>query len=435
MYVSPVSIKIVIRVPADICEGLPGRKRVLNISTMGIPDSIRIEEVLTRIKNETRILNSSLGRVRDKLMSVSKHKLDEILSKLDQIDGRSQRLPTRVDICRMLSEYNESLVQKTSQMIHSQIREIFQEFSQEYFAASLKTSLFQAIQADPPPSRQLEYHSIIPSSNMSPRIAKYDLLDALRVDPEDITRGLRLILQQASRMEHTSQARAAWFLETPSFHNWISTAHSSLLLVDGMLSGVEKVSSMSVLVAAVAARLFENSLAIPTYFFCGMNLESDFELGGAGGPNLMLRSLIVQLLLSESMSEPEWNVTKSDRLFSAVSEGDLDALWEVFFVLSRQVPRECTVFCLLDGISWYERDQWIEDLRWLVVKFQSVVHQGVEGPAIKLLMTSPNMSMVMRRQIDPASQYVNLGAGNMGPMPMVGPPASPYTVFTPRRFF
>lgn len=402
---------------------------------MGIPDSIRIEEVLERIKNATRIINSSLGRVRDKLMSVSNHKLDEMCSKLDKIDSRTQQLPTKVDLYRILSEFDESLVQKTSQMIQSEIRGILQEFSPEYFAASLKTSLFQAIRADPPLSRQLEYHPVNPSSYMTPRMTKSDLLDALRVAPEDITRGLRLTLQQAFRMEHTSQARAAWLLETPSFHNWISTANSSLLLVDGMSSGVEKVSPMSVLVASVAARLFENSLAVPTYFFCGMNLESDFELGGAGGPNLMLRSLIVQLLLSESISVPEWNMTKSDRLFSAVSEGDLDALWEVFFVLSRQLPREFTVFCLLDGISWYERDQWIEDLRWLVVKFQSVVHQGVEGPAIKILMTSPSTSMVMRRQIDPASQYVNLGAGNMGPVPMLGPPTSSSTAFTPRGFF
>lgn len=319
---------------------------------MGIPDSIRIEEVLERIKNATRIINSSLGRVRDKLMSVSNQKLDEMRSKLDKIDSRTQQLPTKVDLYRILSEFDESLVQKTSQMIRSEIRGVLQEFSPEDLAASLKTSLFQAIRADPPSSRQLEYHPINPSSYMTPRIAKSDLLDVLRVEPEDITRSLRLILQQAFRMEHTSQARAAWLLNTPSFHDWISTAHSSLLLVDGMSSGVEKVSPMSVLVASVAARLFENSLAVPTYFFCGMNLESDFELGGAGGPNLMLRSLIVQLLLSESMSEPEWNMTKSERLFSAVSEGDLDALWEVFFVLSRQLPREFTVFCLLDGISW-----------------------------------------------------------------------------------
>lgn len=435
MYVSPASIKIVIRVPADICEGLPGRKRVLNISTMGIPDSIRIEEVLARIKNETRILNSSLARVRDKLMDLSNHKLDEIRSRLDKIGGRSQQLPTKVDIYRILSELNESLFQKTSQMIRSEIRGILQEFSPEDFAASFKTSLFQAIRADPSPSHELEYHPINPSSNMTPRMAKSDLLDALRVEPEDITRGLRLVLQQAFRMDHTSQARAAWLLGTPSFHNWKSTAQSSLLLVDGMSSGVEKISPMSVLVASVAARLFENSFAVPTYFFCGINLESDFELGRPEGPNLMLRSLIVQLLLSESMSEPEWNMTKSDRLFSAVNTCDLDALWELFWVLSRQLPQECTVYCLLDGISWYERDQWIEDLRWLVLKFQSVVHQGVEGPAIKILMTSPNVSMEIRRQIDPASQYVNLGAGNMGPMPMVGPPASPHTVVTPRGFF
>lgn len=421
--------------PADICEELPGRKCVLNISTMGIPDSIRIEEVLARIKNETRILNSSLGRVRDKLMNVSNHKLDEIRSRLDQFDARSQQLPTKVDIYRMLSEFNDSLVQKSSQMIQSEIRGILQELSPEYFAASLKTALFQAIRADPPPNRELEYHPVSPSSNMAPRIAKSDLLDALRFEPEDITRGLRLVLQQAFRMDHTSQARAAWLLETPTFRNWISTAHSSLLLVDGMSSGVEKISPMSVLVASVAARLFENSLAVPTYFFCGINLESDFELGRPQGPRLMLRSLIVQLLLSESMSEPKWNMTKSDRLLSAVSECDLDALWEVFWVLSRQFAQEFTVFCLLDGISWYERDQWIEDLRWLVSKFQSVVHQGVEGPAIKILMTSPNMSMEIRRQVDPASQYVNLGAGNLGPMPMVGQPASPCTVFTPRGFF
>lgn len=402
---------------------------------MGIPDSIRIDEILSRIKNETRVLSSSLDRVRHKLLHLTSHKLDDIRSRLDKIDDRSQQLPTNADMYRTLSEVHESLFKKTRQMFQSEIRGILQEFSKEYFAASLKTALFQAIRADPPPSRELEYHPINSSTRMIQRVAKSDLLDALRVEPDDITRGLRLVLQQAFRMDHTSQARAAWLLETPSFRNWISTAHSSLLLVDGMLSGVEKISSMSVLVASVAARLFENSLAVPTYFFCGINLESDIKLGTPEGPNLMLQSLIVQMLLSESMSEPEWNMTKSDRLFSAVSECDLDALWEVFWVLSRQLPRECTVFCLLDGISWYEKDQWIEDLRWLVSKFQSVVQQGVEGPAIKILMTSPNMSMDIRRQIDPASQLVNLGAGNMGPMPMVGPPASPYTVLTPRGFF
>lgn len=434
MYVSPTPINIEMRVPADNCEGLPGRKRVLNISTMGIPDSTRVEEVLTRIKNETRILNSSLGRVRDKLMNVSINKLDEIRSRLDKIDGRSQRLATKVDIYRILSESNEFMFQKTREMIQCELRGILQECSPEYFAASFKTALFEAIRADPPPFHELANHPINLSSNMTPRMAKSDLLDALQVDPEEITRGLRLVLQQAFRMDHTSQARAAWLLRTPSFHNWISTAQSSLLLVDGMSGCVEKISPMSVLAASVAARLFENSLAVPTYFFCGINLESDFELESPGGPNLMLRSIIVQLLLSGSMSEPEWNLAKSDGLFSSLSECDLGALWEVFWVLSRQLPQNFTVFCLLDGISWYERDQWIEDLRWLVSKFQAVVHQSVEGPAIKILMTSPNMSLEIRKNIDPTTQFVNLGAGNMNPMPMVGPPASPYTVFTPRGF-
>lgn len=369
--------------------------------------------------------------------------LDEIRAKQDAVYqgvglvyGKVAQLPTTQDMQQLAARLETGIVARFRREVslgledlrHQQIEILRQQQSPSDWAADAKTFMFSMFQEFNKLRHQLHVPQIEfqqprqPSPTfpaLQPTLSRFDLLRILNVPPGIATEDLRFVLRQASRMDAITQGRARWLMKTELFRHWLGVPESSLLLADGMTS-LERISPMSILVGTILLSFLDVGFnpTITIHFFCGRHLDTDDE-DGLSGPNGMIRSLITQLLLW--FNEPLPNLSKISShpdLLRDCYDCTLPALCEVFRQLVEQLPNGVTLFCLIDGISWYEQDQWLGDLRYIVGLFQNMALQPAIA-AIKVLMTSPNRSRETREMMDLNSQYVSLSAGNVDLTPLV----------------
>jgi hypothetical protein len=319
--------------------------------------------------------------------------------------------------------FQQTLMKTIREEVQSGVQEVLRHQTQGDFAAEAKTFVFKMIQENESlkqqnaqlftQNRQIEYeHSRQPSPIPGPSISAFDLLRVLDVDHHHSTEDLEFVLKQAARMSPESQGRARWLMKTPNFQSWMNGSRHSLLLVDGAMM-LERVSPMSTLTATLAVSLLQVPSVMVIFFFCGKNLDAD-ELSG---PHGMLRSLITQLILKIYPSPPSLNGINTHEFLNDCYKGHYPALCEVLRLLIEQLPPHITLYCFLDGVSWYEQEHWIQDLRFLVGLFRHIMEMPRLGPCLKLLMTSSNRNKEIR-DLAIESEYVSLAAGNIDYIPL-----------------
>jgi hypothetical protein len=142
-------------------------------------------------------------------------------------------------------------------------------------------------------------------------------------------------------------------------------------------------------------------------FFCGRHASMD-DADGLSEPQDLVRNIVSQwvLLLVQNgwMGEGEevpvgvasgmggdgmdWSGEEQAEELG-VSFADLCG---VLCWLSGLVPTGVSVFCLVDGISYYERECWGEDYEIVMGMFARVLQETRVGGFLKVLMTSPTVS-------------------------------------------
>lgn len=372
-------------------------------------------------------MKSSVDRIEMKLLAKSNEDLEVIRSGVGALHYGMQQLPSKNDMVRLGYQLRNWIGESTREAFHSEIQKVIEQQSSLDLAAEVKTFVFNLVRENNSlreSNMQLQSQNLLgvssrqPSPAPIPLVTRYDLLGVLKVEHRTISSQLMFVLQQAGLFDLPTQSRARWLLKTAPFQNWMASPQSCLLLVDGAMEGLAKVSPISVLVGTIATSLFGLNNAVTLHFFCGQNLEPDTDAEWLQGPNQMLRHLIVQLLLWFPAPMPDLSAIDSPQFLRDLYHCDLSALCEVFQILFRQLPPSHTLFCLIDGVSWYEREPWLRDLRFLVSMFQFMVGAATSSPAIKILMTSPNRSTAISGDVNRDSQYVSLHTGNMEYMPL-----------------
>jgi hypothetical protein len=70
-------------------------------------------------------------------------------------------------------------------------------------------------------------------------------------------------------------------------------------------------------------------------------------------------------------------------------DGELDAFCALFHSLARQIPKETTLACVIDGIKYYERDIYAHEMGTVVVRLLDLLQDPYLATVVKLLVTSP----------------------------------------------
>lgn len=185
---------------------------------------------------------------------------------------------------------------------------------------------------------------------------------------------------------------------------------SDLLLIEGHLddSRFGKTSPMSFFSANLVQVFRGISPMVALHFFCGQHVASNDDLAGPRG---LIRSLLAQLartVLRNGPNDPSSSVNSANLDTNNHLATPTEDFCQVFRQLLRQVPSHVVVFCVIDDISRFERDGWLDDYVALMTMLFSLVSD--QRMRFKVLMTSPKKSRWLQGKLAP-SQHMELRAG------------------------
>lgn len=190
------------------------------------------------------------------------------------------------------------------------------------------------------------------------------------------------------------QARAEQLIRTGQVREWLTSPTSSQLLVHGNYDRRAYISGLSLFCMSLAHTLAERAPRfIPLVFFCGLHTEplSDAHTGGRA----LIQSFIRQLLSRYDFDGG--GIPIAPEALDDVQSGSVSALCSLFERLVRMLPNGVALFCLVDGVVYYERDEFLDDLgRVLMTILQLSGQEGVQAP-VKVLLTSPTRTAVVRQ--------------------------------------
>jgi hypothetical protein len=205
------------------------------------------------------------------------------------------------------------------------------------------------------------------------------------------------------------------------FVSWLTERQSSLLLIEGYLPNTtQAVTPLSVFSSTLVSSLVNSPSSVVLFFFGGLHTKEDGT--SYSGPSGLIRSLITQLLLNDKLPKPQLNLLTED-LIAVCKEENIKALCELFERLVLQVPSYTQVFCVLDGLAWYEQYPWTSDLDYIAAMFEHLAVQmgRIQMRALKVLVMFAGRSLELSdRMIEGPSVWkqISLAAGFVDPIQM-----------------
>lgn len=211
-------------------------------------------------------------------------------------------------------------------------------------------------------------------------IANIDLID------------LQNITERRQTMPLKYRSRAEKIVNTQQFRDWAVLPTSRELLVHGdlMFATTNKISALSLLCATLMQALRTRQNYISLVFFAGCHVDED---DGHSGGHAMMRSMIAQLLRQNSF---DLTTLSTEVDLEHVSDGDLNPLFELFSWLVRCLPDHVTVVCLIDGLIYYETDEFEEGTLAVLGFLLGLVRDADLKPSMKLLGASPSPTDTVR---------------------------------------
>lgn len=223
-----------------------------------------------------------------------------------------------------------------------------------------------------------------------PNILRRDLLHLGKVSTEAVASSKRACAEQLAR--------------SSIFFEWLRAPASSQLLVHANCREGSHISGLSLFCAHLAKVLREKKPTrfIPLVFFCGLHTDrpdnanasetsGDVCIGGRG----LLQSFIHQLL--DAYYYPNGlliTVTAQEML--DIENRRMAALYGLFRRLVLMLPSDFTVCCLVDGVMYYERDEFLGGMERVVPQLLQLSRASSTPGPLKVLLTSPTHTSVVR---------------------------------------
>lgn len=234
----------------------------------------------------------------------------------------------------------------------------------------------------------------VPAQNVQHLMDPDDLLSCIGI-PDILSQDYQHLTEKRKvTVPAPEQARAEQLIRTSQIREWLTGPTSSQLLVHGNYDRRAYISGLSLFCMSLAHTLSERvPRFIPLVFFCGLHTEplQDAHTGGRA----LLQSFIRQLLCQYDFNGD--SIPVEPEKVDYVQQGDLSTLCTLFKRLVRMLPKGVALFCLVDGVVYYEREEFLDDLgRVLMTILQLSGQEGMQAP-VKVLLTSPTRTSVVRQ--------------------------------------
>lgn len=205
--------------------------------------------------------------------------------------------------------------------------------------------------------------------------------------------------EKARRLDPDQRVHAEQIVKTQLFRTWVVSPTSAKLLVHGNFSGTKYTSALSLFCGTLTETLRAKEGFYSLIFFCGLHLhlkdEEDTE--PHIGTVAMIKSLIAQLLHQHRFDTSTLPHDSNPLYFHDTNIGQLCAL---FGWLVHQLPEDITLFCLIDGIEYFERDKFINDMPTVLAYILELTMDSTITAIFKVLVTSPWRTEFVRRPFE-----------------------------------
>jgi hypothetical protein len=210
------------------------------------------------------------------------------------------------------------------------------------------------------------------------------------------------ILEGSARFD-TEEMKLAYAMANSTDMEDLLNAPRGILFLNG--SGDTAAARESPISASLASLVFgitQDPNTVVLHFFCGLHSETHQAISGPSG---LLRSLIAQLSL-----QYDFNLDFIDSAIhrEELREHDLRMLCETFSAMVSQLPADCELYCIIDGISWLDTPRWRGDL---ITTFAYICYLCVDPHCqarFKLLISSPMRSLVLTQELRQYGDLANV---------------------------
>ncbi|KAL3473537.1 hypothetical protein BJX99DRAFT_261196 [Aspergillus californicus] len=265
-----------------------------------------------------------------------------------------------------------------------------------------RTWMTQAMHNQPPNLKYLDITAIFMPQHMASAIDIAQLLVLL--DPKNATNAInpvegaldRIRTERAFVFFHgraltpSLQSGISFVIQNPQFHEWFKSSASQILIVQGtdidvdLSSMVGPLSYMCVMLSQSMSRLDH---AYPFAFFCRLHVNEEDKNCSRG----LMQSLVTQLLCVLGNRQEYLDLSfLSGQTLQSIQEKNISVLCQVFDELLRYVGIG-VIFCMLDGVFWFENNADIEEIH-MAMRFLNRLVMNVaasnSGVVFKLLVTS-----------------------------------------------
>ncbi|KAJ4416468.1 hypothetical protein N0V82_006733 [Gnomoniopsis sp. IMI 355080] len=233
------------------------------------------------------------------------------------------------------------------------------------------------------------------------------LLSKLDYDRNAIRKDIAINYRLGADLSKDDQERSLHVIKSTQLAEWVQSDRSAVLIVNGHAKKVTRKSAMSFVCARLVyalneircggggngqgessssrRRAEERPDVIPLYFACGQHtsLEESWE-----SPSGVVNSLLAQLLTHCK----DINLTNLPKLGRNFDNSDIEDFIRLFKRVIAHLPAETTIFCVLDGPSFYaDMDDTSEDAEILLAGLVKLASKASrKQPVFKLLLTAPN---------------------------------------------
>ncbi|KAH0566003.1 hypothetical protein GP486_000594 [Trichoglossum hirsutum] len=217
------------------------------------------------------------------------------------------------------------------------------------------------------------------------------LLELMRITPQRADQDLQLVIREGRHFNLSDQEVATGLMESRRFKTWLTSPSSQNLVVVGNC-GDATISPGSLVSAMLLESLLSVEAVLSVHIFCGLHTNQAIDPATNAAIPIacwMVKSLIAQLLLQHQF-DLEF-IGPIDQ--QALDQNDLGAHCKVFQDLVCRLPPNLALFCIIDGISFYETFERKSDTIIAITAILDLVElvNNIRG-VFKLMIVSPGNS-------------------------------------------
>ncbi|OBT53466.1 hypothetical protein VE04_05390 [Pseudogymnoascus sp. 24MN13] len=185
------------------------------------------------------------------------------------------------------------------------------------------------------------------------------------------------------RVPPNEQAQAEQLVRSTQFKDWVVAVRRP-----------RDVSGLSLFCSSFAQALEDGAPRfIPLIFFCGLHTDpyTDWHTGGRA----VIQNFICQLLCQFEFDTRSFASEKLDE--HLIQLGDIGELRRLFQWLVGKLPQAAVLFCVIDGVGYYEREEFEQDIGFVVEKLLRISAEKKTQAGVKILLTSSNRTTYIRQ--------------------------------------